>query len=220
MQENDKKRKQIEKGIVAGLTSASVLLGGTFDSPQDLINNDKYKPEAVIEKVLNDDEDKQEAKQKNTLKEKFRNLVYKVPVKIRTYLFVPLWFLGTFLISLTDLLVKVVLAPASHIIINFILHVLIILGIVVICIKVLFPDLPLSKILNKRTLIMVIIGSMLLSLCDIFMPMVWDKYKLYRNISKLVLGLVVILIILKPFIKKKLENPYTYEIQYENEILG
>lgn len=220
MQENDKKRKQIEKGIVAGLTSASVLLGGTFDSPQDLINNDKYKPEAVIEKVLNEDEDKQEAKQKNNLKEKFRNLVYKVPVKIRTYLFVPLWFLGTFLISLTDLLVKVVLAPASHIIINFILHVLIILGIVVICIKVLFPDLPLSKILNKRTLIMVIIGSMLLSLCDIFMPMVWDKYKLYRNISKLVLGLVVILIILKPFIKKKLENPYTYEIQYENEILG
>lgn len=220
MQENDKKRKQIEKGIVAGLTSASVLLGGTFDSPQDLINNDKYKPEAVIEKVLNEDEDKQEAKQKNTLKEKFRNLVYKVPVKIRTYLFVPLWFLGTFLISLTDLLVKVVLAPVSHIIINFILHVLIILGIVVICIKVLFPDLPLSKILNKRTLIMVIIGSMLLSLCDIFMPMVWDKYKLYRNISKLVLGLVVILIILKPFIKKKLENPYTYEIQYENEILG
>lgn len=220
MQENDKKRKQIEKGIVAGLTSASVLLGGTFDSPQDLINNDKYKPEAVIEKVLNEDEDKQEAKQKNTLKEKFRNLVYKVPVKIRTYLFVPLWFLGTFLISLTDLLVKVVLAPASHIIINFILHVLIILGIVVICIKVLFPDLPLSKILNKHTLIMVIIGSMLLSLCDIFMPMIWDKYKLYRNISKLVLGLIVILIILKPFIKKKLENPYTYEIQYENEILG
>lgn len=220
MQSEDKKKKQIEKGIVAGLTSVSVLLGSTFDTPQDLINNDKYKPKAVIEKIQSEEEENHKSKQENLIKAKLRNLIYRIPVKIRTYLFVPLWFLGTFLISLTDLLTKVVLVPASHIILNFVLHILVIMAIVVICIKILFPDLPLSKILNKRTLMMIFIGSFILTLCDIFMPMIWTKYKTYRNISKLVLGLTVILIILKPFIKKKLENPYTYEIQYENETLA
>ena len=73
MQSEDKKKKQIEKGIVAGLTSVSVLLGSTFDTPQDLINNDKYKPKAVIEKIQSEEEENHKSKQENLIIAKLRN---------------------------------------------------------------------------------------------------------------------------------------------------
>lgn len=214
-EEKKKKKRQIEKGIVAGITSASVLLGGTFDSPQDLINEQHVKPKAVIEQIGNIDDDPEQEKQKSVFEEKLRDLIYRIPVKVRMFLCVPLWFLGTFLISLTDLLANTLLAPIGHIILNFVLHVLLLLAVIGICVKILFPDMPWSKIFNKRTLLLTILGSILLSLCDIFMPMVWEDYRLYRNIAKFVLGLTVILIILRPFLKKKWKERFTYEIVYE-----
>ena len=214
-EEEKKKRKKIEKGIVAGVTSVSVLLGGTFDSPQDLLNEEHVKPKAIIEQIGNLDDDPEQEKHKSVLEEKLRDLIYRIPVRIRMFLCVPLWFLGTFLISLSDLLINTLLAPVGHLILNFILHILLLLAVVGICVKILFPDLPWSKIFNKRTILLVILGSVLLSLCDIFMPMIWEDYKMYRNIAKFFTGLTVILIILRPFLKKKWKERYTYEIVYD-----
>lgn len=214
-EEKKKKKKKIEKGIVAGVTSVSVLLGGTFDSPQDLLNEEHVKPKAVIEQIGNLEDDPEQDRQKSVFEEKLRDLIYRIPVRIRMFLCVPLWFLGTFLISLSDLLVNVLLAPIGHIILNFFLHILLLLAVIGICVKILFPDLPWSKIFNKRTILLTILGSILLSLCDIFMPMVWEDYKLYRNIAKFVTGLGILLIILRPFLKKKWKERYTYEIVYD-----
>lgn len=58
-----------------------------------------------------------------------------------------------------------------------------------------------------------------MSLCDIIVPHFWQDYKLYRNISKALLGLFVMGIILKPFIKKKLKDPVSYKIVYNGKVL-
>ena len=79
-----KTKKKIEKGVIATATAAIVLVAGSFDSPQDLINDPRYKPKTVIEKMASEEDDRRKLKQKTLLKEKLRELIYRIPVKIST----------------------------------------------------------------------------------------------------------------------------------------
>ena len=70
---------------------------------------------------------------------------------------------------------------------------------------------------TKKLILLVIAGSVFMSVCDFVMPMIWEKYTMYRRFSKLIIGLIIILIILRPFIKKKLKNRNSYEVRCNGE---
>ena len=215
---NRKSGKKIALGIAAGLTSLSVLVGSVFDSSADLLEETPRDPKTVTEtaKDLSGD-----SLQKKGLKQKakayFRSVIYRIPVKARTVLFAPLWLLGNIVLMAAETLYKILLAPIGSLILGFILQTLLLLGIVGICIKILFPDLPWSKIFSRKLVILVIAGSLFMSACDLLMPMIWEKYVLYRRLSRLIIGLIVILIVLRPFIKKKLKNRISYEARCDGE---
>lgn len=221
MEENkEEKKKKIKKGILATITSASVLIGGTFDTPEDILEP-LEKPIKPVSEVMDYNQDLfEDLYKKENPKDAFKNLIYKIPLKIRMYVCVPLWFLGTGIITLLEFLLKTLLLPAAHVILNFFIHTLLLMAVVGICIKLLFPNLPWSKIFSKRTLLFIFIGSICMSLLDVFMPIVWDKYRLYRFLSKLIIGLIVLFIILRPFIKKKIDDLYEYEITYNGKTLA
>ncbi|MBQ3295020.1 MAG: hypothetical protein IJH00_00830 [Erysipelotrichaceae bacterium] len=220
MKEN-KTGKKIGLGIMAGLASVSVILGGLFDSAQELKQEYPKTPKAVIESIEDYSEDNLEENERvDSFKEKLKKMIYRIPVKVRICFLVPLWALGTVIIALAELAFKTLIAPFAHIILGFLLQTLILFAVIGICIKILFPDLPWSKIFNKKTFLIVIIGSLFMSACDYVVPKFWKDYTLYRNISKFVLGLIVILIVLKPFIKKKLADGPVYEILYNGKALG
>jgi len=213
------RKKKILKSAIATLAGTSVLVGGLFDSPEELRNPIKT-PDVVVDKEHDYSQDILVGlKKKDSKKNKLKELIYKIPIKIRTSMFVPLWFIGSILITFIKLMFKIVLAPILKILLGLLLHAVVMMGIVALCIKILFPDLPLSKIFNKRNIILIFLGSLIMSLADFFMPMVWDNYKIYRLISKIILGLIALAIILKPYISKKLKNLTTYEIVYENQTL-
>lgn len=204
-------KKKITVSLVASLTSVSLLLGNIFDSSKDLLDNPKT-PKAMIESTDDySEDDQQNNEKKDSIKQKIKNLIYKIPIKVRAFFFLPLWLLGNLLISL--------LTPLMHIILSFLLQTLIMFIVVVLCIKILFPDIPLSKLLNKKLFLCIILSSLFIKLCDYFIPMFWADYNLYRNIIRFVLGLIFILIILKPFIKKKIKDGPVYEIIYDKESL-
>ena len=214
----EKERKtKIVKTAIAGLTSMSMLVGATFDSPSELTGAKKIV--AADDKKDFSGDILQGLTQQSSLKNKLKKLIYKIPVEIRANMFVPMWFLGTFLIFFLKLAVKIVIAPILKILLGIILHAAILIAIVLICVKLLFPDLPWSKILNKRNIILILAGSIIMSLCDFFMPMFWDKYNMYRFISKIIFGLLLLSLIMRPYIKKKLQNRNTYEIVYDNQTL-
>ena len=209
---NKKTLKKLGMAIIATITSASVLLSNSFDSPKELLEdiNKKDIPTAQhYEYILNDTKDS-----KPNSHNRFKDLIYKIPVKIRMILCIPLWFIGNMLLMLFHALFNTLLTPIAYIIITFIIQTIILLSIIAISIKLLFPDLPWSKILSFKTITYVILGSLLMSVFDFVMIRLWDQYSFYRFISKLILGLIVVTIIMKPFIKKKKQNMYTYEIQY------
>ena len=208
-------KKKLATGMIAGVTSASVLLGSTFDSPKDLLEHFGNDTEPVIETFEKITIEDRRPWLGMPFKQKTREFVFKIPVKLRMVLCVPLWLMGNLLLFMAELLVRTLLTPLGHLVLGFLMQTLILLAIIAISIKILFPDLPWSKIFNRKTILSAIIGSLVMSIADVVAPLFWEHYKFYRRLSKLVLGTVVILVIMKPFLKKKWEERISYDIRYD-----
>ena len=208
-------KKKLATGMIAGVTSASVLLGSAFDSPKDLLERFDDKTEPLIENYEKITIEDRHPWLGMPFKQKTREFVFKIPVKLRMVLCVPLWIMGNALLFMAELLVKTVLTPLGHLVLGFLMQTLILLAIIAVCIKILFPDMPWSKIFSRKTILSVIIGSLIMSIADAVAPLFWEHYRFYRRLSKLILGSVVILLILKPFLKKKWKERISYDIRYD-----
>ena len=213
------KKKKVTLGILAGLTTFSVTLGALFESAEELKQNYPKTPKAVIESISDYSEDNLENSEvHDSFKERLKKLIYRIPVKIRTIFFVPLWAIGHILISLLEILFQNIFIPIVSQIGGFLVETAIILLIAAICIKIMFPDMPWSKIFSRKFILSVLIGSLVIRIVDLVLPHFIDNYKTYRMIIKFVIGLIATGIILKPFIKKKLENRISYEIVYDTKM--
>ncbi|MBQ1567739.1 MAG: hypothetical protein IIZ80_07635 [Erysipelotrichaceae bacterium] len=213
------KKKKVTLGILAGLTTFSVTLGALFESAEELKQNYPKTPKAVIESINDYSEDNLENSEvHDSFKERLKKLIYRIPVKIRTIFFVPLWAIGHILISLLEILFQNIFIPIVSQIGGFLVETVIILLVVAICIKIMFPDMPWSKIFSRKFILSVLIGSLVIRIVDLVLPHFIDNYKTYRMIIKFVIGLIATGIILKPFIKKKLENRISYEIVYDTKM--
>ena len=213
------KKKKVALGIMAGLTTFSVTLGALFESAEELKQNYPKTPKAVVESINDYSEDNLENNEvHDSFKEKLKKLIYLIPVKIRTIFFVPLWAIGHILITLLEMLFQNIFIPIASQIGGFLVETLILLLVAAICIKILFPDMPWSKIFSKKFILSVLIGSVIIRIVDLILPHFIENYKTYRIIIKFTIGLIATGIILKPFIKKKLENRVSYEIIYDTKM--
>ena len=203
--------KKLGLTILAGITSTSVLLNGAFDSPREFIE-DINKKEIIISEQINNDEYKDSDHNRQYFR--LKKLIYMIPVRIRMILCIPLWFVGNLLLTLFHMLFNTMLKPAVSVIVGFILQSIILLIVIAIGIRVLFPDLTWSKIFSKKTILIVLISSLIMSICDILLPTIWKQYNFYISIVKLIIGLIVVVIVMRPFIKSKKENMYAYQIEY------
>ena len=201
-------KKELKRKLLTTTTlvsiSSSVLLSSTIDNPNEIINNMNIKQNNNIEYAsINEDDDifdDYDQEDSGDFKNIILNLIYKLPKFIRIIFIVPMWFLGTFISFMLNKLLKL-LSPILGLIIDFIVSTLISLLIIVICVKILFPNLSLKKILNKKTILTVVIGNFILFILDIIMPHIYPDYTFYRNLFKLIVRTIIIIILLIPFIK-------------------
>ena len=201
-------KKELKRKLLTTTTlvsiSSSVLLSSTIDNPNEIINNMNIKQNNNIEYAsINEDDDIFDdygQEDSSDFKNIILNLIYKLPKFIRIIFIVPMWFLGTFISFMLNKLLKL-LSPILGLIIDFIVSTLISLLIIVICVKILFPNLSLKKILNKKTILTVVIGNFILFVLDIIMPHIYPDYTFYRNLFKLIVRTIIIIILLIPFIK-------------------
>lgn len=210
----DLKKKVVTTATLASLSS-SVLLGTAFDNPGEIVNYVETKQIPKVESVylientgIFDEYEKDE--ETGGIKKSIHNLVYRLPVTIRALFCVPMWIIGSLLLFLLNGILKNVLSPISDMIINFIVSTLLSLLTVIVCIKILFSNLSLKKILNKRTILLVIFGNIIMFILDLIMPNIYSDYTYYRKLSKLIMGIIVIIITILPFIRlfiKKHKEP-------------
>ena len=199
-------RKITAKGVTTSLVVLSLLTGLAFSSPadvtQDQVSAANYKPTPVVldvDEFVNapvDDDDEDGDEQKSTklsFTQRFRQAVLSLPQSVRMLLVVPLWAVGTAILTVIAFLWNILFAsPLGAFIASFALGFAIMLGLFTVTAKALFPDLPIRKILCRRNVIIVGCLALVLSGFDAVAPVYWHSYPLAAALVKLVLGGTVI----------------------------
>ena len=200
-----KVRKTALKGITTAAVLTSLLVGSAFSGPADIIDDQEavnYKPAPIVMDVdefvnapVEDDDD--DADEEKTVKlsavARFRQAVLKLPQSVRILIITPLWALGTAIMTIISFLWNTLFAsPLAAFIASFAFGFAILTGLFTATAKILFPDLPLRKILSGRNVLILGCLAMLLSVIDAVAPMYWHQYPMVAALVKLVLGGTVI----------------------------
>ena len=199
-------RKITARGVTTTLVVLSLLTGLAFSSPSDVTQDQtsaaNYRPTPVVLEVdefvnapvEDDDEDGDEQKStKLSFMQRFRQAVLSLPQSVRMLLVVPLWAVGTAILTAISFLWNTLFAsPLGAFIASFAMGFAIMLGLFTATAKALFPDVPIRKILCRRNVIVVGCLAFALSGFDAVAPVYWHSYPLAAALLKLVLGGTVI----------------------------
>lgn len=195
----------------AAALAAGILLGGSFDTKDELLDkNDKMipTPPAVVEllEVQPEPEDDgepetvQEEKRKS-LRERIRCAVLRLPYWLRAVLCLPLWCVGQIAIYAAGLLWSTLLSPIAKAVLPWLCFALITAAVTFTALKFLFPELKLKDVFCKRNMIILIVGTVLIAIAciclDASQAQTWTKM-----LAKTIGSTVIIAAISLPLIIK------------------
>ena len=196
-----KKKKKTSKAAasaVAAMTAAGVMVGGAMSSPDDAMNDG---PEAIVQTIAvtpqiqadaggGDAEEAvvvEEEKKKRGKASSVRKALAEAPFSQRVKIAVPLWIAGTVAIAFLSSLWMSVLPPLAAAALSWVFTLVMAVLVFVMAVKTVFPDMPLKKILNKRTFLGIGILCLLFGIADAALPFFWEDYTKLSVILK-VLG--------------------------------
>ena len=197
---NRKKKKPSKAAAtaVAAMTAAGVMVGGAMSSPDEAMNDG---PDAIVqtiniapqiqaesggsdggaEEAVAVEEEKKRGKYSS-----IRAAVRSAPFEARVRMAIPLWIAGTAMIAFLSSLWMGVLPPLASAALSWILTSLMAVLIFTLAVKTVFPDLPLKKILNKRSLLCIGILCLICGIADAALPFFWDDYTKLSNLLKVI----------------------------------
>ena len=220
-EELDDKLKKVKKKVVGGATAAglgaSVLLGGMFESPEELMQktSESYpQPSPIVMTVDLDEEDTDEdndgeettEEEKIGLFAKIKKKILELPAGIRAIVGVPLWAIGWVIIHVLSIAWEAVLAPVLGFLLKWVLAGLALVGVFAAAMKCAFPHLPLKKILRPKNILFLVLGTVILGVLDKVIPLFWEEYTGYRFLVMLGGGLIVLPAVGIPFIIKQIKT--------------
>ena len=191
------RRRRRAAAAVAVVTSASVVAGGLFQSPAELLDEQKPLAQMVLadDGALSgggDDGDDGaaggltagEEEERAGLRAALRQRVRRLPYALRLLVILPLWALGWSLLGAASALWTALLSPILGKALAWLMLLGALLGAFVLAGKAVFPDLPVKKILNRRSLLGLVIGSVALGTADIVAPFFWADYARVESIAR------------------------------------
>ena len=178
---------------VVAVTAAGVLVGGAFSSPDDILDEG---PGPLVQTLNTDapaaddggtaeEEEVGVEEERRGLRGGVRRLVRSAPLRVRALVFVPLWALGTGVMTLFSALWSALLSPVASAVLNWLIIAAIAVGVFALAAKTVFPDLPLKKILNKHSLLTIALLCLGFCLLDALLPVFWDSYETASRAFKL-----------------------------------
>ena len=210
LSEEEKKKDLRKKAARAGIalfTSASVLVGGLFPSPDALLADEQsMEPVAVVQNDNDNDldgdggddsgdqEDEEEESEEETggVRAALRHRILQFPLAVRAFVLVPMWALGWAIWTVASGLWTMLLGPIAGKAVSWLFLLAALLGAFALGIKTIFPDMPLKKIFNKKSLLGLILGGLGLGAADLTVPLFWDGYEKLAQIFR-ASGLALIL---------------------------
>lgn len=217
---------------VVAVTAAGVLVGGAYASPEEIMSDG---PEAVIQ-TLDSSANEAEAvdvgadepcdetgteEKKRGVHAGVRSIMRSAPAGVRALVGVPLWGIGTAATALASTLWSSVLSPAALTLLSWLAAALMAVLIFTLAVKTAFPDLPLKKILNRRSILTIISLCLLFGLLDAVLPFFWEDYaaisKLLRALGSFVCTGVPIAFFVRRHARKKEKKVLAETVEPEPE---
>ena len=196
------------KAAAGGMIVVSLLFGNMFTPDDDLLNNDYSSDTStgsakLSGQVLEPAQDGSGLKTYSTVQRAFLSL----PYGIRAVLIYPLWLMGQGIMYLFSLAISFFSTALGGVILRIILTAVVSLGIYVLLAKLIFPQMPLSKILSKKNVSTVLLSSVALASLSAVLSAVWPSYGRWAPIIRVVLialSIAIVITSLKNSLKKKL----------------
>ncbi|MCQ2544886.1 MAG: hypothetical protein MJ144_00450 [Clostridia bacterium] len=184
-EEQAKKAKAKKAAAIA--IAAAIAAGGAAAAETPIDYNDIQQPTAIVRTIddvqaaVSPDDDSKKVQQKES-----RVTVSKV-------LLAPVYALGAVLMKLFDMFVAVVLTPIAAVALKWVLFAAIVTGILALCLKIAFPDVPLRKMLTKKGILFILVTTAIVSAaCEIIPVFAPDTYS-WMFALKIAGGLAIML---------------------------
>lgn len=193
--EKEKKKKlkrQAAATAVAAVASASVVMGGVFDNPDELLNGEDDAPVPVTDSVLgpaaaavgdgdaadaeDDAAEDPEERRRGGPRARVHQWIRSLPWGVRALAGVPLWACGWLILTAGSALWSGAVFPVLGTVLTWVVTAALLLGAFALTAKAAFPDLPWKKIVNKRSFLGLLIATAALALADSVVPLFWDGY--------------------------------------------
>lgn len=199
---NDKKKKGLLlSALGTGIASIGLMIAASVTPAHEIGSENQGDTGNNENKITLDESDVYaESKEKE-------NILDKIPMILRSIIGVPLMIIGTILLKLMNAALKIVAMPIISFLLGWLGIFLLLLLIILICLKLIFPDKKLRELINKKLIITVLIGSLVIRLSQVILPNVWDSYSEYEFAITLCLGLIIIMIVIIPALIKKAKEP-------------
>ncbi len=200
-------KKTAAVSAVALLTAASVTTGSLFSTPAALLSDDSpasaytvsVDPDGVDDDDAGTEQDESgETKKRGGVRAALRVRVLRLPLAVRLLVVLPLWALGSVILAAAGA-VWPLLAPGLGRIAGWaLLLALLALGFFA-AVKTAFPDLPLKKLLNRRSLAALVLGASAIAVADAVGAAVWEEYGQVKDIVLSVAFFAVFVCVTVPF---------------------
>ena len=181
--------KKVRNAAIASATAGSLIVNSVYDSPEDIVKfNDN--PDGLVEDFKQSDEDK--------VKNRIKNTLGRMPSVLKAVVLVPMWCVGWFLMATVTPLFNRFGVPILKQALEVIVAVAVILLLVAITLKFIFPQAKLTKLLSKKTIFAVVILTVLVKIADEVLMRTSVKYQQYATVFKVTayicIGIAVIIL--------------------------
>ena len=187
----DELKKRAAAGAAAALASASLVVGGLFQSPADLLDEpaDSYIASTIDlpdDDIDSGEDDTLPDEKKRSLASRLRARILALPLAVRAVVFLPLWVIGSALIGIGSALWGGVLSPAVSAALRWVCIAAVMLLALCAGVKALFPSVPIRRILSRRTVTTAVIGMLIVGALEIILGVLLpDRENLVRLITLL-----------------------------------
>lgn len=146
------------------------------------------------------------SEKKERLRDRLRRFFLAQPSVLRGFLLLPFWAMGKALPALLHLSLSA-LGPILQPIFGVLLNAALLFGLFALVFKLLFPDVPLKKLLTKRNVLLLAAGSLVLSATDAILRVYWEDYRPVSIAVRLALGVVVLSLLCWRIFGKRSQKP-------------
>ena len=186
-------RKKLVIGALGLVSAAALTVGSLFASPADLMAGE---PLPIVELAAQDDgdgdasyvfDDGERQRRGRSFWSRVAAFFSGLPDTAKALLLMPLWLLGRGLLLLGGTAAALLRQPLVSLLLNLALLV----GVGLLCFKLLHPEKRLGEFFSKRRVILLVCGAVALSAADFILPELLEDYETVKKLAILAVSLLV-----------------------------